>query len=1011
MAIIFFLLNYNKLLSTIMKKINSLLALGFLGASLAVMPVETQAGTMAVTAVEEASDVLVVTYNSNSGIDEAELIGTLADGTILGFNIKYDEYVVFDGAISSAASISVPEKISYNGTDYTVNFCGYRYGSNLDFDEATSVTSLTLPASIVRISASIPTTITDLHLKRETPPTLEFNCISSATTVWVPQSAYADYFALTQINDYSNYWYGVNLQYEGWEPQAYTVTVNTPGTLANVLLAAIEQWTDVNELTVIGHLNAEDMKILSRLKQLYKLDLSQTDITTMVGCSGLTLLTEVQLPSTVTEVGESAFSGCSKLKEISLPNATTIGNNAFNQCINLRTVNLPVVTSIGNRAFNECSSLTTVNMPAVTSFGISAFSGCGKLTTVSLPNVTTINESLFRNCSSLTTVEIPNAISIDYYAFYNCNSLTSIDMPVVTTIGSSAFYGCYNLTTVNMPVVTTISSIAFYGCNLTTVNLPACLQTLESDAFKCPNLRDVYCRVVSPITTTAFSSVAGKAVLHVPSISVNSYKISESWYTFSKIEAIDEMINQLAINDYFTIVDYTGLADKVDLSISDKAHLTVSAATTFNLGTFTQVQATFTTRTYDDYTRSYITSGISTLIPNNEVKADNVTIRLKMQTNRWNFITMPFDVNVADIEYPEGTLWVIRKYSGADRAALTGNTWQNMVNGTVLQAGEGYILQCANEEANNVEFVFHAVNNAQKNRIFAWQDVVKPLSTYTSERAHNRSWNLVGNPYPAYYATTAIEHNGVITVWNGRSYDAYSLIDDNYVLRPNEAFFVQCPTGATSMKFKAEGRTHESGESTDNVYYARMLKTEANSNRQVYNFTLANAEFTDRARLVINPKAQMDYEISCDASKFMSDNAAVPQLYVYDNGIRYAIDERPQGNGVVKLGMYFGKTGEYTIAMTGNNTENADVMLTDNETGQQVNLAEDAYTFTAQAGTNESRFTLQMGNETTGIDEKVNNKWSNSESLYDLHGRSTIGQGQKGIFIVKQNGKSLKVVK
>ena len=399
------------------------------------------------------------------------------------------------------------------------------------------------------------------------------------------------------------------------------------------------------------------------------------------------------------------------------------------------------------------------------------------------------------------------------------------------------------------------------------------------------------------------------------------------------------------------------------------------------------------------------------------MKADDINLRLQVETNRWNFISLPFDVNVSDIEYPEGTLWVILKYSGADRAALTGNTWQNMNNGTVLQAGEGYILHCANESTSTVEFVFHPVNNAKKNNIFVYQDVVKPLSTYASEHAHNRSWNLVGNPYPSYYSTQYIEHNGVITVFNGDrysgNYTAYSLLDDEYVLRPNEAFFVQCPIDATSMTFKAEGRTHEySNNYNDDYYYTRAPRRvgASNSNRHVYNFTLTNGEFTDKTRLVINPDAKMDYEISCDASKFMSDNQTVPQLYVYDNGIRYAIDERPLGDGIISLGARFGQTGNYTIQLKNNPAEDMSIMLADAETGKQVNLAEEAYSFTAQAGTAESRFTLTIGGDATGINEIVNSNLSDSKSIYDLQGRKANAQ-QKGIYIIKQNGKSHKVLK
>ena len=956
---------------------------------------------MTIASQQLHAETVTVISNSSSGIQGANMTATFDDGTILGF-YRYSTAAYFCGAISQRTELIIPDSILYSGTRTAVNYCGiygsYGYSYTLDFDDAKGVISLTLPATITSIGCYIPSTIADLHLLGETPPSIasnynDYKYIQSSTTVWVPQSAYAAYLALT-TNSNSN-WYGVELHPEGWEPQSYSVTVNTPGTFGNILLSTVSQWTEVDELTVIGHLSTDDLKLLTRLKQMRKLDLSQTDITMMTGCSGLTLLQYVLLPSTVTEVDASAFNGCSKLKEINIPNATSIGERAFNSCSSLTSVSLPAATTIGSYAFYSCSSLTSVSLPAATTIGSSAFSSCGSLTSVNLPAATTIGSSAFRN-SSLIEVNMPVVKRIEggslyeYGAFSDCKKLTTIILPAVTYIGGYTFYNC---------------------SGLTSVNLPTTLQTLGSSAFSgCSSLRDVYCYPIVPITTTAFSSVGSAATLHVPAFSLTAYMLHDSWYSFYQIVPLEVTIDQLTLNDNFTIVDYTGLADKIDLTLTQNGHLTVSAGAALNIGTFTQAQATTTSSRWDSSIGSNVYTGISSLIANNEIKADKVNLRLTVPTNRWNFISFPFDVNVSDIEYPEETLWVIRKYSGADRAALTGNTWQNMTDGMVLQAGEGYILHCANESTSFVEFTFHAVDNARKNNIFVCQDVVKPLNTYASEHAHNRSWNLVGNPYPAYFDTHSIEHNGVITVYGsndyyyGNSYTAYSLLDDDYVLRPNEAFFVQCPPDATSMTFKAEGRTHEYTNS--NANYARAFKAKANSNRKVYNFTLSNTDFTDRARLVINPDAKMDYEISCDASKFMSDNPAVPQLYVYDNGIRYAIDERPMGDGIIALGVRFGQAGDYTIALKNNPAKDVCIMLTDNETGKKVNIAEESYTFTAKAGTNESRFTLTFNDDATSIKTMVNGQRSMVNEIYNLAGQR-LNNPQSGVNII--NGKKVMV--
>jgi len=110
------------------------------------------------------------------------------------------------------------------------------------------------------------------------------------------------------------------------------------------------------------------------------------------------------------------------------------------------------VTSIGNSAFSNCSSLTSIDIPdGVTSIEDSAFRNCSSLTSIDIPDgVMNIGHSAFYNCSSLTSVSIPNGVAaINMYAFYSCVSLQEIFIPDrVTSIGIYAFKGCSSLTDV-----------------------------------------------------------------------------------------------------------------------------------------------------------------------------------------------------------------------------------------------------------------------------------------------------------------------------------------------------------------------------------------------------------------------------------------------------------------------------------------------------------------------------------------------------------------------------------
>lgn len=111
------------------------------------------------------------------------------------------------------------------------------------------------------------------------------------------------------------------------------------------------------------------------------------------------------------------------------------------------------VTSIGGSAFSDCSSLTSITIPnSVTSIGGYVFYNCRSLTSVTIPNgVLSIGERGFSYCTSLTSVTIPNSVtSIEYYAFQLCTSLTSVTIPnSVTSIEERSFSGCTSLTSIS----------------------------------------------------------------------------------------------------------------------------------------------------------------------------------------------------------------------------------------------------------------------------------------------------------------------------------------------------------------------------------------------------------------------------------------------------------------------------------------------------------------------------------------------------------------------------------
>lgn len=859
------------------------------------------------------------------------------------------------------------------------------------------------------------------------------------------------------------------------------VTVSTgkiaAGDLGHVVIEEAGYLQEVNKLIIEGELNSDDWSKIKQMTNLTELDLSKAliDEIPSEAFNGRWAIDKVVLPPTLRKIGSCAFQRTA-LTSVNIPdNVETIEGNAFSQAKQLQEVHLPdSLTSLGNSAFAGCRSLRAVKIPtklkmvppytfqgckslqsvelhdSITGFGNYAFEDCG-LREITLPKSTSwVGSSAFSVNVNLSKVTLNEGlVSISDGAFCQA-AIDTLNCPsTLRYIANNAFANCTNLRQINLNEgLIGIESSALAGNKATEIVLPSSLEYCAGGAFyDCDSLVTIEARSVMPPNTDGGCPLAGtdltKAVLYVPVWSLAEYQLATGWNQFYTFRTSDFMPQYVKVNKdfYFTLRDELDPDYRPDIELtytsnqitdshknSDYQHgnLTISGRSKLAVNDFSMVLSPFTKYIYEggyyDYysNESYRYLRPTSLIVKGEMRAENVTINLWNATNRWQFVSFPFDVKVSDIVPVDSTTsWVIRGHSGAERAA--GNAaavWQNLSADDVLQAGKGYIMQCFKPNDKNGNNYYAAqftvrplTTTVNRQQIFNADNRTMALEEHLAEFEHNRSWNLIGNPYPSYFDTRFLDFGAPFMVWNSnnQNYEAYSPVDDSYILAPAEAFFVQRPVDQESITFLKDGRQtdryartlveEEPASAPQRIRAAFDSNAHTAAQRTVFNITLAkDGQQADRTRVVINEAATMQYDLSRDAAKFTGTEPAVSQIFTINSATRYAINERPLNNGQALLGLHFGTDGTYTIGLS--NQPDGQVTLEDRLTGTKLQLNGTAgYSFTAKAGDSTDRFVLHFDAVATGINAATTNEADRNDDTYTLDGRKVNNPTAPGLYI------------
>jgi len=818
------------------------------------------------------------------------------------------------------------------------------------------------------------------------------------------------------------------------------VELATAGTLGVEALYKADVLDDIEFLKVTGPMIEKDWTDIKNMNNLKALDLSGAVIAEIPNNAfdGKNWLNSVILPEGINRIGEYAFRG-TNIRKVNIPSTVTfIGRNAFYET----PVQFVTFTegsqlkTIDRYAFQRCASLQEIILPeGLETIQYAAFDLCTGMKRVVMPNtVTYVGAYGFASAYALESIKFSDGLTELYeWICTEARSLTEVILPAnLARIDHSAFYNTYSLHNIDFPSsLIEIDYEAFRYSALDSVKLPINLQWLGTDAFSnnsslkyiefpsylergnysyrtsyhsdgtgwytynsssgyrsnfrsCPNIEIIVMRSATPPANDAdaFESSRSKSLitLVVPSFAVVNYKLDTYWKQFGSIIEGDD-VDYWKITSPLMLTNNRRMQGKPDIDLYFGGQLTVGGSAPMPTGQFNY----------------YVNESNPGRLLNtcDALTADNAATKFAVEANRWYFFTPLYDVNIADIEVSNGASYVFRYYDAQNRAANgASGSWKN-VDTDKLLGGQGYIFHC--NTACEITFPADATGRA---KLFATGDVTRTLTVNEAESTANRSWNYVGNPYPAYYDIYYMDFTAPITVWNGSTYKAYSIADDEFALRPMQSFFVQKPDAVDNIIFHKEGRQLSSDI---NHLNAAKPNAPARNARHLFNIQIQNDEqHADETRVVINSQASMGYEVECDAAKFMSFEPQVPQLYTFDaEGNTYAINERPMDNGQVRLAYYAGQAGNFTIKAL---RADGGVSLYDSETDTTVDLTTEDYTFESDAtgGVNTSRFTLTFTvGDTTSTDinaAAVECDEIPSHQIYDLQGRR-VNKAQKGIYI------------
>ena len=354
-------------------------------------------------------------------------------------------------------------------------------------------------------------------------------------------------------------------------------------------LASIVHNLETRDTELLSYI-ISDIKLATKSFETYFISSNQVGLLAYTGNSSSNTLV---LPSKingkdVVEIGQNCFSGVTNVTSIVIPSTITkIHDSAFANCVNLAEINFESdskLTYIGSNAFENCRSLSTIDLPiSLNSFGDTPFAGSSikiissKSSYFPVENNTVYNinktEVIYSpSCSSLT---LPSSVlTIRNYAFQGNVNLDTINLTNVEKIGDYAFEGCINLTNINGNNVKKANKTAFldtkwleindeaiigsvlveYKGDLSVYSIPDYIEYIAPSSFVSDELEIIYIsNSVETIGNFAFigaESLSDVYLLDICRFSVSYNSFNEGLNLYVAASDFSYYLNDLIYSDF-----------------------------------------------------------------------------------------------------------------------------------------------------------------------------------------------------------------------------------------------------------------------------------------------------------------------------------------------------------------------------------------------------------------------------------------------------------------------------